>query len=122
MKDIRVLLYLDDPELTEMLNTILKFYNFKVSEVKTQKEVINELKQKKDNVLILSYVMGGLNGLEVGQTIRTQLQLRKLNIVLLTYKDFNNEELRSISTNELVYLKRPVLPNELAQKIESLFS
>ncbi len=121
MENLRALILDDEEELTFLLSSVLEFNRFKVHSVSRPKEAISLLEKEKFDLLITDFKMDEMDGFEVIDKVRSHLGLGDLKVIMLTFRDFNDDEHRRLSADNVVYLKKPFLPNELIQKIESLF-
>lgn len=121
MENLRALVLDDEEELTFLLSSVLEFNRFQVQAVSQPTKAIELLGHEKFDLLITDFKMDGMDGFEVIDKVRKDLSLTDLKVILLTFRDFNDDEHRRLSAENVVYLKKPFLPNELIQKIESLF-
>lgn len=124
MSDTRLkALVLDDEEdLTFLLSQVLEFHHFDVKSSNRPTEAIRLLGVEAFDLFITDFKMDEMDGFEVIRQARAMPGREEMKIVLLTFREFSEPELRNISRENVTYLKKPFLPNELVQKIESLFS
>jgi CheY-like chemotaxis protein len=64
--------------------------------------------------------MPKLNGLQVLQSIREDSKLQSIPVVMLTVSDSDEDILRSYELDTVVYIQKPVTPENLTAVIQSL--
>ena len=121
LADLSALIVDDEEELTFLLSSVLEFNRFQVAVAHRTSEALSELKARTFDLIITDYKMEELDGFQFIREIRDKLALKDIRIILLTFRDFSEEEVLWLSTQNVTYLKKPFLPNELVQKIETLF-
>lgn len=74
------------------------------------------------DLLILDWMMPGLNGCEVVQKIRLRSDTARIPIVMLTAKDGLDAREQMASLNLAGYLVKPFSPLELIQKVREVLA
>jgi len=122
VKNLSVMILAHEKDLTYLLKDVLAFNGFNVRATNNPDEALLGLGSEKYDVFITNYLMKGKKVLPVIQQIRHAMKLQEMKIIVLTYMDLGDEELSQLGQENVVYLKKPVLPNEFVLKIEGLFS
>ena len=119
----RKVLVLDDEEdLTFLLRSVLEFNHFNVTVANDPLKALKLLEQEAYDLFITDYRMDGLNGMEVIGRLRNFPIAEKMKIIMLTFMDLADDEVKSLSKYNALYLRKPFLPNELIQKIWDIFT
>ena len=74
------------------------------------------------DLLILDWMMPGLNGCEVARKIRLRSDTARIPIVMLTAKDGPDAREQMASLNLAGYLVKPFSPLELIQKVREVLA
>ena len=121
-----VLVIDDDPDFLEATRLVLAKADFAVDTALTAEEGIRKVKDDAPDLVVLDVMMPtGYEGFDVARTLREELQLRDLPIIILTsvhekkkvpYRFAPDENYLPVD----VFLDKPVPAEELIAKIEEL--
>ena len=112
------LLILDDSQ--EFIFLLTSFLNLKGINVDAEfdaSKAIEKLKTQKYDIIITDYLMDEIDGISFAEKIKDSELNKNTEIILLTAKDLESEELKKVQELELKYLKKPILPNDLLSEI-----
>lgn len=70
MEKIRVLLVDDEPDIIFVIGKKIKIWGYELSEAQTGKDAITAVKDKKTDIVVLDYMMPGMDGVEALKRIR----------------------------------------------------
>lgn len=116
-KKIRLLVLDDSKEFVFLLTSLLTFHEIKVD---TESDPSDALKLTHDNtydLIITDYMMDQMDGISFAQNVRKEGINKDTKIILLTAKHLENDELSLVNQNGLVYVNKPILPNDLYRKV-----
>jgi DNA-binding response OmpR family regulator len=116
-KKIRLLILDDSKEFVFLLTSLLTFHEIKVD---TESDPGDALKLTHDNhydLIITDYMMDQMDGISFAQNVRKEGINKDTKIILLTAKHLENDELSLVNKNGLVYVNKPILPNDLYRKV-----
>ena len=71
-------------------------------------------------LIFMDINMPKINGLEVLEAIRGEENLRDMSVVMLTVSNSDEDVLRSYELDTVVYIQKPVTPENLTAVIQSL--
>ena len=112
-----ILLVEDEPELRELVSTILKGYDYRVLEAETGVQALKvwEEHHGKVDLLLTDMVMpGGVSGAELAQ----QLRGRKAGLRVIYTSGYSSEIVgQNLSENDAIFLPKPYRPPQLAQRV-----
>ena len=123
----KILIIDDDPDIVESMRIILESCKHKVSVAVNGEEGIKAAKAAKYDLVILDVMMETMStGFEVARTLRASRENKTVPILMLTAikestgLDFNREVGDKDWLPVNAYLEKPLKPNELLVKVESL--
>lgn len=116
----------DDQDFADATRLMLQQAGFTVGVALTPEDGVREVKDATPDLVVLDVMMPtGYEGFEVARTIREDLGLRDLPIVILTCLQQKKELPCRFAPDEHylpvdVYLDKPACPEELLAKIQAL--
>lgn len=116
-KKIRLLVLDDSKEFVFLLTSLLTFHEIKVD---TESDPDNALKLSHENnydLIITDYMMDQMDGITFAEAVRKEGNNKDTKIILLTAKHLENDELSLVNKMGLVYVNKPILPNDLYRKV-----
>jgi len=119
-----ILIIDDDQQLLLLLSAYLKNIGYQTLVAQNGKEGIDILKKNIGvvNLIIVDIAMPILNGIEVCEIIRKNLNLKTLPIIMLTSMLSIHDKYNGFHAGADDYLTKPFEPLEIQLRIESLFN
>jgi PleD family two-component response regulator len=108
----------DDPDLRDILRSILEPGGFVVVEAEDGQRTLDAVKAHAPNLLIIDYMMPVLTGPEVCERLRQDVLLRHLPIIMLTGKGEVQDKVYGINAGADDYLVKPFEPQELLARVQ----
>lgn len=108
----------DDPDLRDILRSILEPAGFAVSESNDGESALRAIRGEPPDLVILDYLMPGLTGPEVCRQLKQDLLLRHLPVIMLTGKSEVQDKVRGINAGADDYLIKPFEPQELLARVQ----
>ena len=116
---LKVLLVDDEKAYAQVLSKRLAARDFEMSTVFSGAAALEKIEVERFDVIVLDVLMPGMNGIE------TFKQIRKLDpaahVIMLTAHAQLDAAMESITSGAYDYLVKPVLAEELAEKIKLAF-
>lgn len=113
----KVLLLDDSSEFLFLVSSLLKFHNIDVENVEESEKALALVKENEYAMIITDYLMDPVNGLEFAQEVRKNGRNQNTPLMLLTAKKLDEEETIECSQLKMVYVSKPVMPNDLYRKV-----
>jgi DNA-binding response OmpR family regulator len=113
----RVLLVEDDVKLSRLVKEFLQRRGFDVAVEGRGDSAINRIVQEVPDLVILDIMLPGADGLEVCRRVRSTY---KYPILILTARGDENDELLGLESGADDYLTKPVSPQLLLARIQTL--
>ena len=127
MRDGRILIIDDDPDITEAMKIILENQGYEVRSALDSAAGMDRLKEAMPDLIILDVMMRtSQEGFELSRELKHNVQYRDIPILMLTaVKQKTGLDFRSAVGDESwlpveEYLDKPVKPSMLLEKVEEL--
>jgi len=113
-----VLIVDDDPKLLKMLRRTLAYEGFHVLSAANGTEALNEVQAHRPDVIVLDWLMPGLDGAGVLQRLRAAGD--RTLILMLTARDAVEDRVEGLESGADDYLVKPFAPAELLARVHAL--
>ena len=113
-----VLIVDDDPKLLKMLQRTLIYEGFRVQSATNGNEALAEIQAHRPEVVVLDWLMPGLDGLGVLTRLREAGD--KTLVLMLTARDAVENRVEGLESGADDYLVKPFAPAELVARIHAL--
>jgi two-component system response regulator MprA len=113
-----VLIVDDDPKLLKMLQRTLTYEGFRVLSATNGHEALAEVQAHRPDVVVLDWLMPGLDGLGVLERLRAAGD--KTLVLMLTARDAVEHRVEGLESGADDYLVKPFAPAELLARIHAL--
>jgi two-component system response regulator MprA len=113
-----VLIVDDDPKLLKMLQRTLAYEGFHVQSATTGHEALSAIQAHRPEVVVLDWLMPGLDGLGVVERLRAAGD--KTLVLMLTARDAVENRVEGLESGADDYLVKPFAPAELVARIHAL--
>ena len=117
MHPTTILIADDDPDLRDILRSILEPHDFHVIEAADGSSALQAIRANRPDLLILDCVMPRLDGLQVCQALKQDLLLRHLPVIMLTGRGEVEQKVQGIDAGVDDYLVKPFEPQELLARV-----
>lgn len=116
----RILYASDDKFMHRVIGDLLKKNGFEVIAALDGNEALGQYKSKHPSLILTDLDMPGLNGLELCRTIKIELLDHTTPVVILSGSNFEEDIAAAHECHAKAYLIKPVPPEKLIHKINSL--
>jgi CheY-like chemotaxis protein len=83
-KPIKIVLAEDEPMIALAYQQTLTYHGFNVTVARDGKEALAVIEKEQPDLLLLDVIMPHMNGIEVLEVLRTNSELQKLSVIMLT--------------------------------------
>ena len=112
----------DDNDLRLLVEVTLENPAYKIFTAVDGTQALEVVKQHHPDLLIIDWMMPGLNGCEVVTQLRQHPHMATLPVVMLTAKDAQEAQAQTASLALTGYLVKPFSPLELIQKVREVLA
>ena len=117
----RILVVDDEPDLRELVRTVLTYHGHQVSLAEDGEQAVDALQRQRPEVMVLDLMMPNVDGFGVLKEMK-RLGLRGVKTLVLTCMNREADWLRGYKHGAHQYLTKPFDPEELAEKVEMLLT
>lgn len=119
MRREKILTVDDDPDILDVLNlTLSEFYD--VTQANNGKEGLEAIQSNIPDLIICDYMMPVMNGREFCKTLKKDILLRHIPVIMLTGKGEVKDRIGGIEAGVDDYIVKPFAPDELLARIKMI--
>lgn len=115
--NVRVLIADDDPDLRDILRSVLEPAGFSVTEAADGTAALQLIRSQTPDLAILDFMMPGLTGPEICSQVKQDTLLRHLPVIMLTGKSETQDKVHGINAGADDYVIKPFEPQELLARV-----
>ncbi len=116
---MKKILYADDePEVRDIIKKILTKENYEVILAADGNETLKLAKGKKPDLIILDYLMPGLNGIEILEALQKGSETKPIPVIMVTTYPYEKE--KSLDAGAVDFLTKPIEKADLLLRIKSV--
>jgi len=120
MKDYRVLLVDDEPDILEFLGYNLKKEGYQVTLASNGHDAISLARETRPHLIILDVMMPEMDGIETCAEIRRDALLKETLIVFLTARGEDYSQIAGFEAGADDYITKPIKPKVLISRISAI--
>jgi two-component system alkaline phosphatase synthesis response regulator PhoP len=119
--NMKTILAVDDEEhILELLSYNLEHDGYHVLKAETGEEALKILDKEKIDIMLLDWMLPGMDGIEVLKRVRTHKAYHKLPVILLTAKGDEISKVVGLEVGSDDYLVKPFGIHELLARIKAI--
>jgi len=119
-KQISVLVVDDESAIREMIRFALGRSGMEVRCAADGLEALNKISEKTPDILLLDWMMPGINGLELTRRLRRNSRTAEIPIIMLTAKVTEDDKVAGLNAGTDDYIIKPFSPRELVARIQAV--
>lgn len=112
MRISRVLIVDNEVETVRQIGSTLREASYEVLTSYNSKDAIKSIRESKPHLVILSLTMPQVSGFDVIEFLKTEQEARDTPLIVLTYQDFTEEEIKALNGRIEAILNRGLLKEE----------
>ncbi len=121
IKQMKILLVDDEPDILEFMEYNLKKENYEVHKAANGKEAITKAKKVKPDLIILDIMMPEMDGIETCRALREIPDFKNTMIAFLTARNEDYSQIAGFDVGADDYITKPIKPKVLISRIKALF-
>jgi two-component system, OmpR family, response regulator len=118
LKEARLLVVDDEPNILELLSASLRFAGFDVATATNGNEALRVAASYQPDLLVLDVMMPGLDGFEVVRRLRKEEQ--RVPVLFLTAKDGTEDKIAGLTLGGDDYITKPFSLEEVIARIRAV--
>jgi two-component system alkaline phosphatase synthesis response regulator PhoP len=120
LKEYKILLVDDEPDITEFIGFNLEAEGFLVEKAQTGEEAIEKALQFIPDLIILDVMMPGMDGMETCEKLRKISSLNNPIIAFLTARSEDYSQIAGFDAGADDYISKPIKPKVLVSRVKAL--
>ena len=116
----RILVVDDEPDIRDVLRLTLEAEGYEVHEAADGEEGVRQVHKVGPHLVLLDYKMPKMTGPEVCKTLRKDILLQSLPIIMLTSKGESSDKVEGINAGADDYVTKPFDPPELLARVRMI--
>ena len=120
MDEKKILVVDDDQNMLQLLYTFLRD-SYRVTTATNGQEALDMIREKRPDLVLLDYLMPGMNGKETLEVIRNDAELKDLPVFFLTGVTDTNKISECLKLDPIGYILKPIGKFSLLAKIRAYF-
>jgi DNA-binding response OmpR family regulator len=115
----RIFLVDDELEMTQLIGALLRMKGFEVESANDPHKALDRLMSEDFDAAIVDLMMPGLDGFSLIASVRSSPK-GKIPIVVLSARNLDDGERKSLMESGARYVVKPVSPNKLVEIVKRL--
>lgn len=120
MKDYKILVVDDEPDILEILAYNLRKEGFQVTTASNGEEGLKKAEEIKPDLIILDIMMPQMDGVEVCRNIRSRKEFDSTLIAFLTAREEDYSQIAALDVGGDDYITKPIKPRVLMSRVKAL--
>ena len=116
----KILVVDDDPDLANLVKSILEAEDYLVYSAESGEEALVELPKLRPDLIILDIILPGKDGYDICRILKTDDHTSPIPIIILSIKCSVEDRIMGLNTGADDYITKPFDPDELAARVEAV--
>lgn len=114
-----ILIVDDNPQNLQVLGNLLTENGFKIGFACNGSQVLDFIKNKLPDLILLDVMMPGMNGYEVCEKLKADKRYRHIPIIFLTAKTETENIVKGFQVGGVDYIAKPFITEELLARVKT---
>jgi len=110
----------DNPKNLQVLGSLLKENNYRVAVARDGKQVLEYLKTRQPDLILLDVMMPGINGFDVCKTIKSDTRTQEIPVLFITALADTDNKLEGFEAGGEDYITKPFFKEEVLARVNVL--
>ncbi len=115
-----VLVIEDDADILSAIDNVLTYNNFDVTGLTHTDDIIESIRTHKPDLVLTDYMMPGMNGGKICQTIKSTPETNHIPVILISA--YHRQAIKLANFNYDAYIPKPFDIDKLVQTINRLLN
>ncbi|MFB0526111.1 MAG: response regulator transcription factor [bacterium] len=116
----KILIVDDDPDLTNLVKTILEAEDYRVYSAESGEEALGEVPRLRPDLIILDIILPGIDGYDMCKILKTDDHTSVIPIIILSIKCSVKDRIIGLNIGADDYITKPFDPEELTARVEAV--
>ena len=114
----KVLIVDDDPDIRDLLSFSFGFAGFEIHTARDGAAVLDVVEARRPDLVVLDWMMPGMNGLEVCRLLRSSERDEHLPVIMLSARTSEQDKRDGEAAGVTGYVTKPFSPRDLVRRCE----
>ncbi len=115
MQRQKILVADDDPDIVDIIQTVLEGEGFQVLVAADGEEALRKVKEERPDLLLLDIMMPKLDGYQVCQQVKDDVSLSSIPVVIISARGQKSDKDKGFRAGVCDYIVKPFDPLELPE-------
>lgn len=120
MRRERILVVDDEADIRDVLRITLEAEGYEVLEATDGQEALEKIRQASPQLILLDFMMPRMDGRQLCQTLKKDILLQQLPVIMLTSKGEVMDKVQGIDAGADDYVVKPFDPTELLARVRMI--
>jgi DNA-binding response OmpR family regulator len=116
----KILVVDDDPDLTNLVRSILEAEDYMVYSAESGEEALGEVPKLRPDLIILDIILPGIDGYNICKILKTDDHTSPIPIIILSIRSSVEDRIMGLNIGADDYITKPFDPGELAARVEAV--
>lgn len=116
----KILIVDDDPDLTNLVKSILEAENYMVFAAESGEEALGEVPKLRPDLIILDIILPGMDGYDTCKILKTDEHTSLIPVIILSIKCGVKDRIAGLNIGADDYITKPFDPDELMARVEAV--
>lgn len=116
----KILIVDDEPDVRDVIKIVLEAEDYETMEASNGEEGLEKISKRPPDLIILDFMMPKMNGPVVCQTLKKDLLLRHIPVIMLTGRGELVDKVKGIDAGADDYILKPFEPTELLARVKMI--
>jgi len=116
----KILIVDDDPDITNLVRSILEAEDYMVCSAESGEEALGEVPKLRPDLIILDIILPGIDGYNICKILKTDDHTSPIPIIILSIRSSVEDRIMGLNIGADDYITKPFDPGELAARVEAV--
>jgi len=116
----KILIVDDDPDIINLVKTILEAENYTVYSTESGEEALGEVSKLRPDLIILDIILPGIDGYDTCKILKTDDHTSPIPVIILSIKCSVEDRIIGLNIGADDYITKPFDPGELTARVEAV--
>jgi len=116
----KILVVDDDPDLTNLVKSILEAENYMVFAAESGEEALGEVPKLRPDLIILDIILPGMDGYDTCKILKTDEHTSLIPVIILSIKCGVKDRIAGLNIGADDYITKSFDPDELTARVEAV--
>ncbi len=116
----KILIVDDDPDIINLVKTILEAENYTVYSTESGEEALGEVSKLRPDLIILDIILPGIDGYDTCKILKTNDHTSPIPVIILSIKCSVEDRIIGLNIGADDYITKPFDPGELTARVEAV--